>query len=308
MKKVQFFIDDVIWLMGDLTRLHPESMFDNPFLGALKKAHDEYGVKTQLNLFYRTSFFYGDDDFSLKDMTDAYKAEWESASDWLKLAFHSKEEFPDYPYANASYELVKSNYEQITDEIKRFAGEKSLAVGIVPHWAPISRDGVRALKDCGATVTYATFGDKFVSDDLSFLPYGHDTRFILNKKPETMFYRRDPREGGAENAICSYNHITAEEFERINDNMKLIPDEKTGMYFNNACHMILNLCSLDEIRETLSELCNNEYINIGNHEQYFYPEYFNYQPDYAEKIYLMGKILQEAGYEFIFMEDMVDFQ
>lgn len=308
MKKVQFFIDDVIWLMRDLTRQKPSSMFDNPFLGALKKAHDNYGVKTQLNLFYRTSFFYGDDDFSLKDMTDAYKSEWESASDWLKLAFHSKEEFPDYPYVNASYDLVKSNYEQITNEIKRFAGEKSIAVGIVPHWAPISFDGVRALKDCGATVTYATYGDTFVSDDTSYLPYGHDVRYIMNKKPETMFFRRHEREGGAENAICSYNHITNEQFDSINDNMKLVKDEKTGMYFNNACHIILNLCSLEELPRILAEFSENEYINIGNHEQYFYPDYFNYQPDYAEKIYTMGKVLSEAGYEFIFMEDMVDYQ
>jgi len=308
MKKVQFFIDDVIWVMRDLTRQSPESMFDNPFLGALKKAHEEYGVKTQLNLFYRTSFFYGDDDFSLKDMTDAYKSEWESASDWLKLAFHSKEEFPDYPYVNASYELVKSNYKQITDEIKRFAGEKCIATGIVPHWAPISFDGVRALKDCGASVTYATYGDAFVSDDTSHLPYGHDVRYTMNKKPETMFFRRAEREGGAENAICSYNHITTEQFDSINDKLKLIKDEKTGMYFNNACHAILNLCSVSELPDILTELSENEYINIGNHEQYFYPDYFNYQPDYAEKIYIMGKVLSEAGYEFIFMEDMVNYQ
>ena len=74
MSKVQFFIDDVIWLFRDLTRQNPKSAFENPFLKMLKKAHDEYGLKTQLNCFYRTSFWYGNDEFSLADMTDKYKA------------------------------------------------------------------------------------------------------------------------------------------------------------------------------------------------------------------------------------------
>ena len=54
-----------------------KSAFDHPYLALLKKAHDEYGLKTQLNCFYRTSFFYGKDEFCLADMTDKYKKEFE---------------------------------------------------------------------------------------------------------------------------------------------------------------------------------------------------------------------------------------
>ena len=93
-KKVQFFIDDVLWDFRDLKREKPQSLFDNSYMAILKKAHDEFGVKVQLNAFYRASFWYGDDDFSLSGMTDAYKKEWEEASDWLKIGFHSKEEGP----------------------------------------------------------------------------------------------------------------------------------------------------------------------------------------------------------------------
>ena len=46
----------------------------------LKEAYDKYGVKTQRNLFYKTSFWYSDDEFSLSDMTDAYKAVFEVVS------------------------------------------------------------------------------------------------------------------------------------------------------------------------------------------------------------------------------------
>ncbi len=55
-KKVQFFIDDVLWVFRDLTRKKPSSLFDNPYMAILKRAYDEYGVKVQLNAFYRTSF------------------------------------------------------------------------------------------------------------------------------------------------------------------------------------------------------------------------------------------------------------
>ena len=92
----------------------------------LKTAHERYGLKVQLNIFWRTDFFYGNDEFTLADMTDAYKAEWEEASDWLKLGFHSKQEFPDYPYLNADYSDVADLLRDVKKEVYRFAGEKSV--------------------------------------------------------------------------------------------------------------------------------------------------------------------------------------
>jgi len=304
-KKVQFFIDDVIWLFRDLTRQRPVSMFDHPFLGALKTAHEEYGVKTQLNVFYRTSFFYGDDDFSLSEMTDAYKAEWVASSDWLKLAFHSKEEFPDYPYVNADYNLVKNNFNLIVNQIRRFAGNSSIAWAIVPHWAPISKEGVLALRDCGVKVTYATWGEKIPYDgDASSLPYGHANRLLHNKKPETCLFTRSTYDKAITRSICGYNHLSSEQYQKINQTCDTYQDPETGMHFNNSAHLVLNLCNTETITNDLNKLIGQEYINIGNHEQYFYPDYFAYQPDYAEKIFTMGRMLHEAGYEFIFMEDL----
>ena len=82
------FIDDAIWIFRDLTRQRPQSMFDHPFLAVLKNAYERWGLKTQINLFYRTDYFYGMDEFNLSEMTDCYKMEWEAASDWLKLGRH----------------------------------------------------------------------------------------------------------------------------------------------------------------------------------------------------------------------------
>ncbi len=55
-KKVQFFVDDVFWVFCDLTREKPASFFDNAYMAMLKRANDEYGVKVQFDIFYRTSF------------------------------------------------------------------------------------------------------------------------------------------------------------------------------------------------------------------------------------------------------------
>ena len=106
-KSCYFYIDDVIWVFRDLTRQRPASIFDHHFLKVLKETHDKYGMKVQMNVFYRTDFFYGNDEFTLADMTDAYKAEFEEASDWMKFTLHSKQEFPDYPFLNISYQDMK---------------------------------------------------------------------------------------------------------------------------------------------------------------------------------------------------------
>ena len=65
MKKCFMYIDDVVFVFRDIARQKPKSIYDHPFMAMLKKAHDEYGMKIQLNVFLRTDFFYGSDEFTL---------------------------------------------------------------------------------------------------------------------------------------------------------------------------------------------------------------------------------------------------
>ena len=82
MKKLAyFFIDDTIWCFRDITRKNAASIYDNDFFAMLKKAHDDYGMTVQLNLFYRTDFFYGGEEFCLSEVPEKYKPEFEAASD-----------------------------------------------------------------------------------------------------------------------------------------------------------------------------------------------------------------------------------
>ncbi|MBQ3022929.1 MAG: hypothetical protein IJD91_06385 [Clostridia bacterium] len=305
MKKATFFIDDVLWVFRDLTREKPASLFDNEYMAMLKKAHDEYGVKTQLNAFYKTSFWYGDDEFSLSDMTDVYKKEWEEASDWLRIGFHSKEEWPDYPYINADYSLVNNNFNLIRNEVIRFAGEKSFAMCALPHWAPMSREGIKALYDNGVRVSYATYGKRvdFEESEAS-LPYGHSFRLLHNRKKESGIYRKVTRDTAIANALCSYNHIPEEAYKSCLGKYKTYKDQETGMNYMSAAQVVLNLTPIEILEEEISKFAKQEFLALATHEQYFYSDYYAYQPYYAEEIYAMGKIMKENGFEFIFAEDL----
>lgn len=305
MKKASFFVDDVLWVFRDLTREHPKSLWDNSYMAMFKEAHDKYGAKVQLNVFYRTCFWYNDDEFSLADMTDAYKHEFEEAADWLKLAFHSKEEWPDYPFINADYDVVDRTFKLIKNEIIRFAGEKSFANSVVTHWIPMSKEGIRALSDNGIVLTYASYGTKIDWDgDQMSLPYGHSFRLMHNKKPESGVYQKNTRDAAIVNALCSYNHIAKEDYASIEGKLKTIKDKELNVSYMPAVQAVLNLIPLDILEEELSKYTHQEYLSVGNHEQYFYSDYYAYQPDYAQKVLTAAKVLHDEGYEFIFMEEL----
>jgi len=69
-------------------------------------------------------------------MTDAYKEEFTAASDWLKFSFHSRQDFPDYPFVNATYECASGVFRDIQSQVFRFAGENSFGYGVTPTGDP----------------------------------------------------------------------------------------------------------------------------------------------------------------------------
>lgn len=301
-----FVIDDVIWVFRDLTRQRPESIFEHPFLACLKKAHDLYGLKVQLNIFFKTDNYYGNDEFSLVEMTDVYKKEWEDNADWLKFGFHSKCEFPDYPYINADYEQVRDDFLEIREEVYRFASQKNWTVAVLNHWRPMSKAGCQALYDCGVRLISATTGERFDYDGPAGLPYGHAARLLHNRKPETKIFIRKTKDAAISKSLCGYNHITEAEQEETLFTPKFVKNEEIGILFKNfSCGLIHNLSKLDEIREEAESYADHEYMGWGTHEQYFYPEYFAYQPDYAEKLMVACEVFHQRGYRFIFMEDLI---
>ena len=308
-KKAFFYIDDVIWVFRDLTRQRPASIFEHHFLKSLKETHDKTGLKVQMNLFYRTDYFYGNDEFSLADMTDAYKAEFEANSDWLKFAFHAKEEFPDYPSINADYEDIKDLFLMMEREVIRFAGEGSWAKkALCTHWLPLSKDACKALKDCGAEMVCATVGEaEEYNGDINSLPYGHAARLLQNRKPETKVFFRKSRDVAISYSACGWNHLSEEQWEATRTTLAAIKDEDTGLLFKGYCNTgTINLCEdFEQVKEDILPALDNEYLGFLIHEQYYYPDYYAYQPNAAAKIDLAATLIADAGFTFVNGEDLI---
>ncbi len=307
MKNSYFYIDDVIWIFRDLTRERPSSIFENRYMHALKEAHDKYGLKVMLNSFYRTDYFYGDDEFTLADMTDIYKKEWEANSDWIKIAFHAKQEYPDYPHVNISYDDMKNSFLRFKNEIIRFAGEKIMSITFNPHWSPVSKAGCRALVDQGIKVSAATIGERReYNGDPNSLPYGHAGRILQNRQPETMLFARNMGDPDMDNSICGYNHLTVEETEKTRFNMEFVEDKGTGILFKEYCNTFcLNHIELENLENALSEYIGKDYVGVATHEQYAYPEFYAYQPDHLDRILSFAKYMHINGYKFILMDDIL---
>lgn len=309
MEKISyFFIDDVIWVFRDIARQKPNSIFDNAYMKMLKRAHDDNGLTVQLNVFYRTDFFYGNDEFTLSEMPDTYKEEFQANKDWLRLAFHAKQEFPDYPYVNATYQDVKDNFETIQREVERFAGPGCYSDVLCTHWLPLSKDACRAIADCGIRIVTSSDGDKseFTGDE-SILPYGHAARLKQNRQPETMMYTRKTKDKRIQASICGYNHISQEEYESINGKNCSLKDKELNIRYRPlSTGICLNLLTLEETEKEINAVVaqNLEYIGVATHEQYYYEDYLAYQPDTPEKIYLMSKLLHDAGYRFVTADEL----
>jgi len=304
-RKAAMYIDDVVWIFRDLTRQRPKSMFDHPFLAGLREAHEKYGLKLQLNCFYRTDFFYGIDEFSLADMTDAYKSEWQASKDWLKLGYHAYQEFPDYPTVNAEYVDVATVFDRIYGEIRRFAGEGVFPYALVGHWLPMSREGCRALKDRGIKLVACTDGARYAYEgDRSVLPYGHGLRIENNRKPEAALFTRSAYDPAILSSLCSYNHLMTDQADRTCGTFEHVFDRGLGIGFKRFRNgPMLNLCTPEQVREGMKAESAREFVCIGDHEQYFYKDYLAYQPDYMEKVLLAARLAKEDGREFIFIED-----
>ena len=140
------------------------------------------------------------------------------------------------------------------------------------------------------------------------LPYGHAFRLENNRKPETALFTRGRYLSALAASISGYNHITAEQSAAVRGSSSFVLDPETGMGFRGFCMApvsCINIHSLAQLRKDLDELKDAEFVDYGNHEQYFYKNYFAYQPEYMEKEELCARTLAERGHRFVFMEELV---
>ena len=151
MKSFCFTVDDNIRFLKEITEQGLSSIFLHPYPAMLRRLHDRFDLKVQLNLFYST------EGFDLSQMSDRYAAEWSEASNWLKLSFHSHHE-NTCPYEKSGYDEVFDHCNSVHKEILRFASHTSLADTTTIHFCKTTADGLRALSDNGVRGLLGLFG------------------------------------------------------------------------------------------------------------------------------------------------------
>jgi hypothetical protein len=262
--KYRLSLDDNIWFLKDISinSNKYKSIFENPYLGFLKKVHDTYGTKIHINIYYQT------EGFNLSQMTQKYKPEWKDNASWLRLSFHALQNDPDRPYQDAGYDQVKKDCEMVKDQIKRFAGEELMGPVTTLHWGAAKVEGCRALRDAGykALAGY----------------------FVVEKDQEPVSYYLD-------------------QDKKLNLSKRVAwKDHKEGIIFSRI-NIVINSHKLEEIVPYLDEIKKDPhrsaYMDVMIHEQYFYPTYTAYQPDYRQKVMTTVKWAAEKGYKPAFLSE-----
>ena len=272
--KYTISLDDNIWALADLSKNKDSytSIFDNPYFGVYKRVHERYGAKVRMNLFYEIDNpcgleMYGP--FNLSMMTDRYKEEFIANSDWLHLAFHAKTEFPDNPYVNACVEQFKEEYEMVIKEIRRFAGDEVIEAVTTNHWGSGSKDIVQIERGLGISAL--------------------------------MGYLEIDSEG---NPSVSY-YLSPKQISHANE-YGFWKDHETDMIFGKI-DVVLNCHRAEEIIKKLAQgkqmYPKKGFIEVMIHEQYFYPSYHNYLPDFEERILTACQWCSDHGYIPAFASD-----
>ena len=276
-KRYNFFVDDHIFFLTDLARERPAKAFDHFYLAFWKKMHTLYGTKVTLNCFYRND--HDEKKFTLSEMPECYKGEFEENSDWLKLAFHAYSEFPDRPYQNVSGEKLGEDYELVQREIERFAGPATFKEATVLHWAMARPSGIAAL---------AAHGVKVLEGQ-----YTNSNTGLADQAEKEVF--------------CDVGYfMPLEESIYLRDHRVWYDFRVPMTYIRGTA--VLNLVPMAEIPARIigatdEDTTGQDIVNLASHEQYSFPRYFNYLPDHLERLELAIKMMTERGYKPVFFHD-----
>jgi hypothetical protein len=258
-------LDDNIWFLKDI----------NANAGKYKSIFENpyLGMLKQVHDTFGTkihiNLFYQTEGFNLSQMTDKYKGEWKENAGWLRLSFHALQEFPDRPYLTAGYDQVKRDCILVKDQIRRFAGEELMGPVTTLHWGAANVEGCRALKDQGYNALAGYFNAE-----------GPDT---------VSYYLNDEK--------------------RLNVNNRFIWKDNKEEIILSRMALVINTVKLEEIVPYLESLRSSghrpPYVDLMIHEQYFYPSYFNYQPDFRDKVMTAVKWAADKGYKPAFLSECV---
>ncbi|OGV66847.1 MAG: hypothetical protein A3K18_30370 [Lentisphaerae bacterium RIFOXYA12_64_32] len=255
-KRYRFSLDDDIWFLRDIANGKPHSIFEHPYMALWRRLHQRYGTKVNCNIYYQC------DGFNLSMMPDTYRGEWQDNADWFRLTFHALQNDPNEPYIRASYDEIGRDFDLVTNEILRFAGEASLNSFTTVHWGEATRDGCRALRDRG------------IRGLCGYFVLGQDAR------PHVSYYLDADH----------VRHLAGRDYWKdIGEDMIFIRHD-----------IVINGVALDKIAAHMAAVAANPHqrdvMEVMIHEQYFYSDYRAYESDYAERCEATVRWLTENDY------------
>lgn len=262
-KQYCFTIDDNIRFLEDIQKSQPASIFEQPFLAMLNRLHLRFGLKVQFNMFYS----YSPNSFSLTEMTDRYKDEFLSCRNWMRFSFHSRHNDPPFPYDNASSKVVMQDFNDVMINMERIAGKDCLAKTATLHYVSATSEACSELAKQGVLGLVG------------------------------MFYNKPGRE--------ALHYYFSEKLSDIMWKENFYYDADTGLIFTRN-HMVINQLYIEQIVPSLESCIQNnrnlKFLQVMIHEQYFYSDYANYQPDFAEKLETTFKWMEQNGFVSCFLE------
>jgi len=265
--RYRFSVDDNIEFLRDLGSdpgRYP-SLFDHWYLAFWRRMHEEYGSKIHLNIYYQTVTQH----FTLRQMPEKWKGEWQDNSGWLHLSFHALQDQPDRIYRDADYARMAADYDRVVGEIRRFAGDPVLSKATTIHWAEAPREACRALYDRGIRVLIAIFRREFGGECT------------------TGYYLPEAVRDHASERDCCY-------------------DPETDLIFITEDATVNNLAP-EEVDPWLDRQAASphtaELMELLIHEQYFRRELPHYQPDVEEKVMRSLRWVTARGYQPVFWGD-----
>ncbi len=265
-----FEVDDNIFFYRDIFQNNYRSIFDCFYLKGLKSLNREYGTKFVLNSYYSDgSEFSDEEEFILKQFPDKYKSEWIDNSDWLKLTFHAYANKPDRPYQNANAGKLIADFDLISEQIERFAGNEAYIHPSIVHWGMSPPSAYKPLADKGIKVLRGYFRKN------------SEGKWDVNQNLDDM------------------------RSEYLSRNIAL-KDFDSGIIFQRV-DMVVNSTPLEQIipklEATVADKNLKEVIDLMTHEQFFWPFYSTYIPDHFERLDRAIRWVTDHGYKPIFFHD-----
>jgi len=262
--RYRFSVDDNIWFLRDIAQ--NAAKHQSIFDNPYLAFWRELHQKYGARIHF--NIYWETEGFNLSQMPAKYREEWRRNADWIRLTFHARANDPARPYLESTAERIREDYRLVTREIARFAGREVLSPFTTVHWGTTTQAAARALRQEGVLGLAGYFEAR---DEL----------------PTVCYYL----------PLAQWTYLMGRDYWK---------DTREHLIFIRH-DMVINSFRLEEIVPRLESLAvdphQSEVLELMIHEQYFYPRYVAYQPDFRQKVERAIEWATRRGYRPVFFEE-----